>query len=55
MTKVTWEELANIYDAQHTGRKARTLSMDYVFNWAENQTELFSVADDGTLYLREEG
>ena len=53
MTKaLTWNELADLYDKVHTGRKARTLPMDTVFAWAEAQTETFYVSKEGTIHLR---
>ena len=50
---LTWDELANLYDATHTGRPARTLPMETVFDWAERQTDRFYVhpAED-TIHLR---
>lgn len=52
--KLTWEELADIYDSEHNGRKARTLPMGSIFEWAERQPHRFRVDDDGYLYRREE-
>ena len=47
---LSWDELAEIYDKEHNfGRPARTLSMDYVFKWAEEQKGL-QVMDDGTIH-----
>jgi hypothetical protein len=40
---LTWDELANIYDKEHSGRPARTLPMDVVFTWAEKQVDRFYV------------
>ena len=53
MTKaLTWDELANLFDKANIGRKARTLPMDTVFEWAEKQTDKFQVsADEGTIHL----
>ena len=39
---LTWDELAEIYDAEHS-RRARTLPMDEVFRWAESQPHRFRV------------
>lgn len=50
MTKLTWENLADIYDKYHQGRKARTLSMDSVFEWAEKRTDLFTLDSEGYIY-----
>ena len=51
---LTWNELADLYDKEHSGRKARTLPMDKVFEWAEKQTTRFYVDDTGSIYLRVE-
>ena len=48
---LTWGELADIYDKCHSGRKARTLPMDVVFEWAEKQTDKFVLLKDGSLQL----
>lgn len=40
---LTWDDLADLYDKEHTGRPARTLPMDAVFMWAKNQTDKFYV------------
>ena len=47
---LTWENLANIYDKEHTGRPARTLPMETIFNWAAQQGDRFCVSDEGTLH-----
>lgn len=52
---LTWEELAVLYDKSHSGRKARTLPMGDIFLWAELQTKIFFVAEDGKIYLRRKG
>jgi len=49
---LTWSELANIYDSTHTGRKARTLPLDNVFAWAQQQTELFHASESGTIHQK---
>ena len=46
---LTWDELADDYDACHSGRPARTLSLDYVFDWAEGQTERYRLTKEGAL------
>ena len=43
MKKLTWEDLADIYNNFHQGRKAFTLPMDTVFDWAEKRTDLFTL------------
>ena len=53
MKKLTWENLADIYDKHHGGRKARTFSMDSVFDWAEKRTDLFTLDSEGYLYEKE--
>jgi len=52
--KLTWDELANYYDKYHTGRPARTLPMDYVWDWASKKKNLFFVDKDETICLKEE-
>ena len=47
---LTWDELANIYDACRKGRPARTLPMEQIFKWAEVQTTRFKVTDDGYIH-----
>lgn len=51
---LTWDDLANEYDKAHTGRPARTLRMETVFDWAESQTEKFYVnPEEGTIHRKE--
>jgi hypothetical protein len=48
---VTWNELADAYDAAHSGaRLARTLRMESVFAWGERQTDKFILGSDDGLY-----
>jgi hypothetical protein len=49
---LTWNELADIYDTAHpsTIRPARTLRMETVFEWAENQTNKFLVDKEGSIH-----
>ncbi len=47
--KLTWNELAQYYDATHSGRPARTIPMERVFEWAE-QNPSFEVDQDGYIY-----
>lgn len=50
---LTWDELANLYDKAHTHtrRPARTLPMEKVSDWAEQQKDKFWVdPDEGTLH-----
>ena len=51
MKALTWNDLANLYDAKHSGRPARTLPMDKVFEWTEKQTDKFIVSEDGSISL----
>ena len=51
---LTWDELADLYDKEHNGRKARTLSMDNVFLWAERQITRFEIDNEGYIYLKVE-
>ena len=50
---LTWDELADAYDKQHSGRPARTLPMDRVFEWAESQPS-FTVNQNGTISLSDQ-
>ena len=51
---LTWNELADIYDKEHKGRPARTLPMDDIFTWAEEQENRFYIdPDKGTLHIKE--
>jgi len=53
LTPLTWEELANIYDAGRPGgRPARTLPMEAVFDWAAKQTDRFIALEDGSIAQR---
>ena len=47
---LTWDDLANEYDKSHHGRCARTLPMDSVFKWAEDQKDKFKVTKDGMIH-----
>lgn len=46
---ITWNELANVYDKHHSGRKARTLPMDTVLDWALARKDLFYVDAEGSI------
>ena len=49
---LTWDEIADLYDAQNRGRPARTLPMDGVFTKIASRTDEFYVCpDEGTLHL----
>ena len=48
---LTWDELADIYDNDNVGRRARTLEMDTVFEWAEKQVDRFILSEEGTIHL----
>lgn len=50
---LTWDEVANVYDSRHSGRKARTMPMDVVFDWVASQDDFF-VGDDDCLYRKTE-
>jgi len=53
---LTWNDLANLYDKEHSGRKARTLDMNTVFQWAERQTNKFYVdPNTDTIHLIKTG
>jgi len=47
---LTWNDLADEYDKTHTGRPARTLEMNKVFEWAERQSTKFLVTEDGLIH-----
>ena len=51
---LTWDDLANLYDKTNSGRLARTLPMEKVFDWAERQKDKFWVnSDEGTIHVRQ--
>lgn len=52
---LTWDELAYEYDRKHhtSGRKARTLPMNKVFEWAEKQKRKFIVLKEGTVHKKD--
>ena len=47
---LTWDELADLHDKNHLGRPARTLPVNTVFKWAEDQPDRFKVSKKGTLH-----
>ena len=48
---LTWDELADIYDKEHKDCPARTLPMDDIYTWAEEQEDRFYIdLDKGTLH-----
>ena len=48
---ISWDDLAQAYDKAHRyGRRARTLPMGAVFDWAERQTSVFRVSCNGTIH-----
>ena len=49
-TALTWEELADVYDESHCGMRARTLPMDAIFEWVEEQKDKFKVSKEGTIH-----
>ena len=53
MRKLTWNELADIYDKQ-THKHARTQKMDDIAEWAEKQTDKFVIDEEGYIWLIEE-
>jgi len=53
---LTWNELADEYDAVHSGRPARTLPMELVYSWAETQLDKFVVREpEGTIHRKAAG
>lgn len=48
---LSWNDLANDYDKDHNNRKARTLPMDSIFNWAASLTDEYKVDEkEGTIH-----
>ena len=47
---LTWENLADIYDKETNGRKARTLLMNDIFEWAQEQKDRFKVTKEDTIH-----
>lgn len=46
-----WDELADEYDSKNKGgRRARTLPMNQIFEWAKKRTDEFKISADGTLH-----
>ena len=46
----SWEDLADAYDKHNKEvQKARTLPMEQLYDWAEKQTDLFEITNDGFL------
>jgi len=49
---LTWDDLANFYDESHSGRPARTLPMEKIFDWAKRQEGRFWVSpNEGTVHV----
>lgn len=46
-----WDDLANYYDKSHSNseRKAKTLPMNSIFDWASKQTDKFQINQDGSI------
>ena len=53
MKKITFDELADIYDKE-TGGKARIRPMEKVTRWAEQRKDLFHIDEEGFI-LKKEG
>lgn len=53
---LTWDDLANLYDEEHPGtsRPARTLPMEFIFQWAYQQKKRFYVGKDNCLHKMQE-
>lgn len=51
---LTLNKIADEYDKHSRGRKARTLPIETVLNWAEIRTDLFTVRDDYFYRVEEE-
>lgn len=50
--KITLNQLADIFDKYNTGRKARTLPIEVVVDWAERRKDLFLIDEDGYILLK---
>ncbi len=50
MKRLTMEDIANVYDKQKGGRRARTLPMDTVMEWAISRSDLFTTDKEGYFY-----
>lgn len=49
---LTWDDLADLYDADNRYNRARTMPIDAVFKWASEQTDRFYVhPENGTIHL----
>jgi len=51
--ELPWDDLATLYDKRVGGRRARTLPMEVIFEWATKQPDIEETATDG-LRLRPE-
>lgn len=52
---LSWNDLANFYDASNSGRRARTLPMQSVWVWAERQTDKLIIDPvEGTIHERKQ-
>ena len=49
---LTWDDVADFYKKK-TGRTARTLPMDKVYDWALLQSEIVVTDDEGSLAFME--
>ena len=54
MKAITWDELADLYNAANGGRRAKTLPMKKVWDWAAKQKDRFFIDKEGYLYHKEE-
>jgi len=53
MEPITYEGLAKLYDFKVGGRKARTLPLEKMTEWAAKRTDLFYVSPgDGSIFLK---
>lgn len=50
MNPMTWNEVADLYDSRNSGRKARTMPMRTVFEWAARQSDVEFDETSGTLH-----
>ena len=51
MKTLTYDDIGNLHDKRVNGRKARTLSLDYVYKWACKQPDII-INKDTSLSLR---
>jgi hypothetical protein len=51
---LTWTQLADLYDKEHSGRPARTTQLNTVFEWAKRHPKIIQCPVETTLHWRED-